>query len=125
LVTFDDLKNTSAYTASANNSTEAVAIIKDLEVYIKDETPIDVPIEAVIYPNPTSRVVNVVAAKGYGDIQKIHIYSMDGQVLLNMDVEGQQNNIITIDISNFTNATYILEMEHPQKRLFRQIQKIK
>jgi hypothetical protein len=91
---------------------------------LADETPLDIPIEAVIYPNPTSRIVNVIPAKGYGDIQKIHIYNMDGRILLNMNVEGQQNQTITIDISNFANATYILEMEHTQKKLYRQVQKI-
>ncbi len=125
VVTFDDVKTVTANKEASTNSDVAKAIIADLEVYIKDETPIDIPIEAVIYPNPTSRVVNIIPAKGYGDIQKIHIYSMDGRNLLNMDVEGQQEQTISIDISNFANATYIIEMIHTQKRMYRQVAKIK
>jgi hypothetical protein len=122
IVNFEDLSATSKE-ASVEDS-RAEAIIKELEAYVTDETPIDVPIEAVIYPNPTSRVVNVVPATGYGEIQKIHIYNLSGQVLLNMDVEGNKSQIITIDISNFANATYIIEMVHPTKKLYRQVQKI-
>jgi hypothetical protein len=42
-----------------------------------------------------------------------------------MDVEGQDNRLVSIDISNFQNATYIIEMVHANKKLYRQVQKIK
>jgi hypothetical protein len=123
IVTFEDVKSSNK--DASNNSDAAAAILADLEKYVQDETPIDIPVEPVIYPNPTSRMVNVVPAQGYGDLQKIHIYSLDGRILLNMDVEGQDNRLVSIDISNFQNATYIIEMVHANKKLYRQVQKIK
>jgi hypothetical protein len=124
VVNFEDVSSSVSSKEASEGDAKADAIVKELEKYVTDETPIDVPIEAVIYPNPTSRVVNVVPAQGYGDIQKIHIFSMSGQNLLNMDVEGTHNQLITIDISSFPNATYIIEMVHPAKKMYRQVQKI-
>lgn len=127
IVTFEDANTvkTSNKEADRNgNSDLANTILAELEQFVNEEAPSEIPIEPVIYPNPTSRMVNVVPAVGYGSLQKIHIYSMDGKVLLNMDVEGQKNDTVTIDISNFQNATYIIEMVHTEKRIFRQVQKI-
>lgn len=128
IVTFEDansVKTANKEGVKDENSDLANAILADLAQFVNEETPTEIPVEPVIYPNPTSRVVNVVPAKGYGALLKVQIYSLDGRNLLNMDVEGQNNETVTIDISNFQNATYIIEMVHTEKRLYRQVQKIK
>jgi hypothetical protein len=124
-VNFNDTKVKPVFKEAATNTTTAEAIIKDLEVYIAASSTVEVPTEAVIYPNPTEQMVNIIPAQGNGDIQKIHVYNMDGRVLLNMDVEGMQNKTISIDISNFASGTYIIEMQHTEKNVFSKVQKIK
>lgn len=115
-------KTTTSKVANDDNDATTKVILDEIRQLIEQD--VEVAVEAVIYPNPTSSVVNIIPAQGFGALQKIHVYTMDGRILLNMDVEGQDKKMISVDISSFNEGTYIIEMEHTEKKLYRQVQKV-
>jgi Secretion system C-terminal sorting domain len=115
------LNSTSNATKTENSANENIESIATLEDFIQHGDEVEVTTAPVIYPNPTSKTVNIIPAKGVGDIQKIHLYNSNGQSVLNLDVEGMQNQVISIDISSFQNAIYLIEMEHTDKKLYKKV----
>jgi hypothetical protein len=120
IVDFKSPSTVSTLTKTAKGNSDITA--NELEDMIQSD--IDVKTEALIYPNPTESIVNIIPAKGYGALSKVRIYSITGQILLNMDVENQTSEQVSIDISSFKAGNYIIEMEYSDAKLYSRVQKI-
>jgi len=58
-----------------------------------------------LYPNPASNVLNIVSYNV--EIEKINIYNLNGQLVLNKDVNNNQK---TINISSLESGIYIVDI---------------
>ncbi len=77
-----------------------------------------------IYPNPTSKTVNIPVLKGFGQIQNVRLYNSEGRVSMSENVENETSNLLTIDISSLMQGTYLIEIEYSGKRFYRMVQKV-
>lgn len=60
-----------------------------------------------IFPNPTNTIVNIVAKEKFGLFNKIEIYNLEGNLIL--EKTGKLSNV-SIDVSNFPLGTYLVKI---------------
>lgn len=72
----------------------------------------------VIYPNPTSGIVNILCQ----DAELFNIYSTYGQLLISQTTNG--NDQVTIDISNLPSGIYLIQLVSKEGLATKQIIKI-
>ena len=63
----------------------------------------------IIYPNPTSNIVNIPIPCSNTEIN-YQIFDIVGALLLNSTIQISNNNSFTIDFSKYKNGTYILKL---------------
>lgn len=61
-------------------------------------------IATVIYPNPTTGIVNI----KYNEAAQVNVFNTFGQLLLSQSTNG--NDQETIDISNLPDGLYLIQM---------------
>ncbi len=83
----------------ANFSVEEIESVSSTEL-IATHPPI-------VFSNPVSRILHLENLSK--QINRIQIFSLDGKIILNKTIEGQES--IDIDVSTFSNGTYILHLE--------------
>ena len=72
----------------------------------------------VIYPNPTSGIVNILCK----DAELFYIYDTYGQLLISQNTNG--NDQVTIDISNLPSSIYLIQLVSKEGLATKQIIKI-
>jgi hypothetical protein len=58
-----------------------------------------------VYPNPVSSILNIESKKG--SIQQLSLTSLAGQLILDKNSTNSPNSL-TLDLSSFPNAVYLL-----------------
>ncbi len=81
------------------------------------------PSDLVIFPNPSSNILNISTINDFGQMKKVIFHTIDGRTALSVDVENQNTELITIDINSLITGHYLLEMQYDNKRLYRVIEK--
>ena len=81
-------------------------------------------IELSVYPNPTAQYLKIDYKLGNDDVLHFQIISMNGKQLSRGDLI--KNEILKLDLSEFFNATYFINVYSIQNQLFRsyKIQKV-
>jgi hypothetical protein len=69
----------------------------------------DIATDVVIYPNPTSNVLNITTS----DKVNVSILSMDGRTLIN------KNNASAINVSNLANGAYMIQVYNQKNILIK------
>ena len=72
----------------------------------------------VIYPNPTSGLVNIICQ----DAEQLNVYNTFGQLLISQNTNG--NDQVTIDISNLPSGIYLIQLVSKEGLATKQIIKI-
>ena len=108
--------NTGAGQALDNSDADGTIVIDNLVIgdgsfQVHDGTTLGISnneevLEAAIYPNPTTGIVNVTSKE---TIKAYTVYSITGQLLLYKDLNTNEKNI-PINLEEFSNGIYMLEL---------------
>ena len=102
----------SATDASGNNSISCNQTISVENTLSIEEHTLKENIK--LYPNPVSNVLNIeIGDLSISDINNITVYSIEGRVVKNVNLESV-NETIKVDVSQFTNALYFLNVSSKQ-----------
>jgi len=86
---------------SSSPAPDSIAALHDTEVNIR------------IYPNPTRGLLRIeIPDYKENEILSFQVYDMNGRLLLSTKTNNADN---TLDISRFSNATYILQLTRDNK----------
>ena len=73
----------------------------------------DAAVHIIMYPNPTSAQVTIVADKWSGEKVEINVINSMGQPVLNQNLVLEENNgEIVVDVHNLPKGFYIVEIQH-------------
>jgi len=108
--------NTGGGQALNNSDADGTIVIDNLVIgdgsfQVKDGSTLGIlnneeVLEAAIYPNPTTGIVNVTSKE---TIKAYTVYSITGQLLLYKDLNTNEKNI-PINLEEFSNGIYMLEL---------------
>ena len=76
-----------------------------------------------IAPNPATNYLNIDLTKSEIDVQKIAIYDISGNLMINKTIENNQKNI-NLDIQNLSAGTFILKLSSNNKVIHTKFVKI-
>ena len=97
----DDVSITGCYNGGARDGGEFVL-----------NGSIEAPEESLnlnVYPNPTQDVLNVQFETELGQDVQIMVYDLQGRILIHNTVDSK-NQLIQIDVSQFSNGTYLIQL---------------
>lgn len=72
-----------------------------------------------VYPNPTKGTINIAVHSGLSGTFNAKVLDLSGRVIMNNTIES--NSVLTMDLSNKSNGTYILELSNDNTRLTKRI----
>ncbi|MEP7127889.1 MAG: T9SS type A sorting domain-containing protein, partial [Chitinophagales bacterium] len=77
------------------------------------ESPDNIDTELVLYPNPTSDILNI--AWQSHDFVKIKLFNYLGQTLKNYEITSKDKNEITVDVSDLPQGVFFVQIETSNK----------
>lgn len=67
-----------------------------------------------VYPNPTSDVLNIESDMSFGQVERVEVYHISGQKVLETDPANQTGDVIQLSIpDNTAPGTYLLRVYYP------------
>ena len=72
-----------------------------------------------VYPNPTKDVLYMECGDYEGEIIKVSLYNIIGQVVKNMELKGSYNQTQEMNVSDLTNGMYLLRMTDSKQQLIK------
>jgi hypothetical protein len=98
------------FTGTNNILTQGFQQPEDLTVGIPENTTVSTN-GMIIYPNPTNGLFTLNYSSNISESNSINIYDLVGQVVLTKTVaQTSGTNIVTFDISGFSQGIYMLEL---------------
>lgn len=77
-----------------------------------------------VYPIPTSGLLNIDFQEKISVPVNLSFYDMSGKLLKNYQIENPEASIIKIDISEMSNAQYLLDIQYKKSHQFFKITKL-
>jgi hypothetical protein len=77
-----------------------------------------------VYPIPTTGLINIDFQEKISIPVNLSFYDMSGKLLKNYQIENPEASIIKIDISEMSNAQYLLDIQYKKSHQFFKITKL-